>query len=429
VSKYKGVAADPDLSKEFKSDAIVDQSLDTGEKSILANLNNAVTIIEQDPTFCDVWFDEFLQRKLTGSPPREWTDADDISLTLRFQREKGIRKMSRETVTQAVTEIAFRNKKNCVRDWIEFLVWDGEPRIEHFFEDHYGAPASDYTRCASRNFWISMVARVHRPGCQVDNMIVLEGPQGIRKSSSMRVIGGSYYAEQNENVAHKDFFQNLQGKLLIEISEMDSFSRSEVARVKQVITTTSDRYRESYGRNAADHPRQCIFVGTTNRDDWNRDETGARRFWPIVCSDIDLDGIAANRDQLFAEAVFRFKSGETWWEMPADETRNQQDSRYVAPAWADPITRYIENERFRIGEHWEWTRRAENLTELAVAEVLEHALEIPRGQWNKASEMRVAEALRHLGWMKKDVKRNGKTVKRWMALPPEGSNLGIDGNS
>ena len=175
--------------------------------------------------------------------------------------------------------VAFRNRRNCVRDWLESLKWDQVPRIEHFFENHFGADP----RAASANFWISLVARVCRPGCQVDNMVVLEGPQGIRKSSALRVIGGEWFTEQHESATGKGFFEVLQGKLLVEVSEMDSFSRAEVTKVKQIITCTNDRFRESYGRHAKDHPRQCIFVGTTNRDDWNTDVTGARRFWPIAC--------------------------------------------------------------------------------------------------------------------------------------------------
>src|SRR5262249_17523987 len=162
-------------------------------KQVFANLNNAVKIIEKDPGFCNVWFDEFLQRIQTGSHARECTDADDVHLTLQFQREKGIPKMGRETVSQAVTEIAFRNRKNCVKDWLESIKWDGVPRIEHFFEDYYGVDGTTYDRAASKNFLLSMVARIYRPGCQVDTMIVLEGPQGILKSSSLRVIAGEYH--------------------------------------------------------------------------------------------------------------------------------------------------------------------------------------------------------------------------------------------
>lgn len=388
----------------------------------VANLKNGVAVQLHDPSLKGhVWYDEFLQRILTGSPAREWTDADEINLTLHMQDHVGIQKIGRDVVGQAVIAIAFRDVRNCVKDWLESLEWDQEPRIDQFFADHFGAEgkgySSEYINAASRNFWISMVARIYAPGCQVDNMIVLEGEQGIRKSSALREIGGKWFVEQHEAITGKGFYEVLQGKFLIEISELDAFSRTDVTKVKQVITCTNDRFRESYGRHAKDHPRQCIFVGTTNKDDWQRDETGARRFWPIAChGEIDLDAIRANRNQFFAEAVHKYKDGKTWWEMPAERTREEQAKRYTPPAWVEPIKRYIENEYVRDDDgKGEWIRRAKPLVETSISDILAYALDIPKGQWSKANQMQAAESLRHLGWNKKDKSIDGKTLKRWLS--------------
>jgi predicted P-loop ATPase len=393
----------PINDSDEKSDSKNEEKSQTAENDLdapprLANLNNAVRIIEKDPNFCRVWFDEFLQRILTDDPPREWSEADDVHLTLRFQRDKGIPRMGIETVRHAVTEIAFRRKKNCVKDWFQSLKWDKTDRIEHFFEDHFGTAGNVYVRKASRNFWISMVARIYKPGCQVDNMIVLEGPQGIKKSSALRLIAGNHHAEQHESVTQKDFLQNLQGKLLIEISEMDSFSKTENAKVKAVITTTTDHFRPTYGHRVVDHPRQCVFVGTTNHDDWNKDPTGARRFWPIACrGDIDLDAIRSNRDQLFAEAVHRFKAGETWWEMPTAETQSEQESRYVDDPWTNIIADYIQLK-----------------TAVEMIDILTNCLKFNVDRIGKADEMRAATCLRRLGWTKgKNERFDGRQVRLW----------------
>jgi putative DNA primase/helicase len=257
-----------------------------------------------------------------------------------------------------------------------------------------------------------MAARIYRPGCQVDNMILLEGEQGIGKSSALRAIGGDWFAEQHESATGKDFFDVLQGKMLVEISEMDAFNRAEVTRVKQVVTCTNDRFRESYARRAEDHPRQCVFVGTTNRDDWNRDETGARRFWPIACQRAaDVEAIKAERSQLFAEAVARFKAGESWWDMPAEDTQAQQAARYDEPAWTSVIERYLETEPFGCTE--DRIQRRTPLTEVTLAEILELALKLPVSQWTRNAEKEVGKSLRALGFYKKDTKRNGKVGKRW----------------
>src|SRR6266850_4541940 len=313
----------------------------------MPTLANAVSILEQDPGLVGlVWFDEFLQRIMTEEPPREWGDADDLHLALYMQRDIGLQRIGSDIVSRAVIAIAHRTPRNCVRDWLDSLEHDGKARIDNFFTTCLGAAEDDYTRAASRNFWISMVARVYEPGCKVDNMVVLEGSQGLGKSTALQIIGGEYFAEQHESATNpKGFAEILQGKLLIEISEMDSFSRAEVNRVKQTVSCPSDRYRDSYGHHAQDHQRQCIFVGTTNKDEWNRDETGARRFWPIECKGlIQLELIRSSREQCFAEAVVRYKAHEPHWLMPEQATKQEQEERYQADPWLAAITEAVKGE-------------------------------------------------------------------------------------
>jgi putative DNA primase/helicase len=154
--------------------------------------------------------------------------------------------------------------------------------------------------------------------------------------------------------------------------------------VKQTISCPSDRYRPSYGHHARDHKRQCVFVGTTNRDDWNRDETGARRFWPIACrGTVNLDAVRANREQLFAEAVARFKAGEPHWKMPDEATATEQASRFQADPWLEAIENILKGES--------------SITTAQVAE----KLGIPLERRDRANEMRIAATLRHLRWGRK----------------------------
>jgi Virulence-associated protein E-like domain/NrS-1 polymerase HBD domain len=358
----------------------------TGSRTKIT-LREIVQALETYPCFCDAfWYDEFLQRGLTGNPAREWTDRDDLEMAVKIQGMYGFHKAGVETIRQAIATAMMRRCKNCVKGWLDSLKWDETPRIDCFFPTYFRAEDTEYTRAVSKNFWLSMVARVYRPGCQVDNMVVLEGPQGIGKSRALRIIGGDWFTEQHESATGRAFFEVLQGKLLVEISEMDSFSRAEVTRVKQVVTSPNDRFRAAYGRRAEDHPRQSIFVGTTNRDDWNRDETGARRFWPIKCQgSVDVDGIIADRPQLFAEAVVRFKVGETWWNTPAEETLAEQAARYAEPVWVQPILHYIENDLITpaddVSLRDRWAKREAPLTELSMNEVLGKVLKIPQAQW------------------------------------------------
>jgi len=369
-------------------------------KAKLPTLNSALTILETDPQMQGkIWYDEFLARFLTGDPPREWTDADDLQIQLYMQRASRIHKIGREAVCGALHLIAHRNRKNCVKDWLNSLKWDKTPRVEMMFSDHFGAANTAYTQAVSKNFWVSMVARVFQPGSQVDTMIVLEGPQGTMKSSALRVIGGDWFTEQHESAMNpKAFAEIIQGKLLIEISEMDSFVRAEMTKVKQVITCVSDRFREPWAKHASDHPRQCIFAGTTNRDDWNRDETGARRFWPIKCNGmIDLEALKRNRTQYFAEAVALYKAKASWWITPEEETKREQDSRYHADVWAETITWFVTHDKF--GD--EWIERTEKIPAITIDTLLSEAVQVKRDRWTRSEQMRVAGILKRLGYTRK----------------------------
>jgi len=309
----------------------------------VTNLNNAVKIMTHDPNLRGVvWFDEFKNVILTGDG-REWSETDYRELRLYMQDKLGISRMGKEDVADAVEIIARRDTRNCVKDWIASLpAWDGESRIEGFLSRVFGCEDNAYTRSASRNFWISMLARVYQPGCKVDTMIVLEGGQGAFKSTALAAIADPWFAEQHESAQNsKAFAEVLHGQLLVEIAEMDAFGRAEVNTIKKIVSCQSDRYRPAYGRTAQSFPRQGIMAGSTNKDDWNKDETGARRFWPIACKHADIAYVREVRAQCFREALALLQSGATWWEMPEAETKAEQRKRYDADPWIGSISEWL----------------------------------------------------------------------------------------
>lgn len=368
----------------------------------LVNIDNAAAVLEgHDALRGRFYYDDFLKRLMTtwgpDDAPREWTDGDDVLLTRWMQRTLKLGKIAPATVRDAVTAVALGNRRNEAIDWLNGLPWDGVPRLADLLPTAFQTVRTPYTEAVGRCWLVSMVARVLDPGCKVDTMPVFEGGQGIKKSTAMQaLVGARWFAEASESPTSKDFYQVLQGKLLIEIAEMDTFSRAEVHTIKRVITCRVDRYRAPYGRRAEDYPRMSVFAGTTNKDDWNRDETGARRFWPVACAGVDIAWIERHRTQLFAEAVARYDRGEPWWDVPDAAARDEQEARRSSDEWEPVIERWL------LGRD-----------EVTVGDVLEGALKLPPDKWDKASQMRAATALRVLGWVRTTARRGGRLVKVW----------------
>lgn len=346
------------------------------------------------------WFDTFHQRMMTswrvpdGAPARALTDTDVSALTIWFQRRLELRHLKSKTVDEALKVLGWQNRRSEPVDWMRSLAWDGTPRLEQMLATYFGAVDTPYTRAASVNWLVSMVARVMRPGCQVQTMVVLEAGQGRGKSRALRALGGPWFSEATESVQSKDFIIGLQGKLLVEIGEMDAFRGADVTRIKQVISNDNDYYRGPYERRASDHPRQCVFVGTTNDDAYLHDHTGGRRFWPVECQRVDVDGLQADRGQLFAEAVVRYDAGDAWWKMPGTATAREQEARRQVDEWEHLIQWHVEH-------HEDGNARLHPLRTLTVGQVLREVVKLPAGQWGQREQQRVGRALKAMGWSKR----------------------------
>lgn len=370
----------------------------SGNGGPYTNLDNVCKVLERyEPLVGVIWYDEFKEKILTNwdEHVREWTDADDIRLTRTLQSVLGLAKVTVQTAHDAVVSVARQRVRNEAKEWLRSLQWDSEHRLGNLMIRGFGAEPTVYHQRVGECFMIGMVARAMSPGCKVDSMPVLEGSQGIGKSSGLRILGGPWFTECHESVMNKDFYGVLKGHLLVEISEMHAFGKVEVERIKGVLTNQVDRYRAPYGRNTEDHPRMSVFAGTTNRDDWQRDETGARRFWPVACTHVDSEWLSQNRDQLFAEAVYRYQAREPWWTVPQEEHSEQTELRRPVDTWEDALSRYLENK-----------------TEVDMQALLTHCLEIEIGKQDRVVQLRAASALRMLGWQQIVVKGLDRKSRR-----------------
>jgi predicted P-loop ATPase len=332
--------------------------------------------------------------------PRPCTDVDVGIVQERLQR-LGLKRISHDVVHQAINVRSYECRYHPVRDYLGALEWDGRQRVETLFTAYLGAESSDYARAISSMFLVAMVARIYEPGCKADYMVVLEGAQGTLKSSACRVLGGEWFSDNLPDIScGKDASQHLRGKWLIEVSEMHAMNRAEAAQLKAFITRTDERYRPSYGRKEVIEPRQCLFIGTTNRDSYLRDETGGRRFWPIKTGTIDLDALTQDRDQLLAEAVVQFRNGVPWWPDKNFERNHimpEQASRYESDSWEETVVEYL-------------TRTA--ASKVTIGQLAREAIHLETPRIGTADQRRIAAALELLGW--KRLPKNWEGKRYWV---------------
>lgn len=390
-------------------------------------LANAVTALRHAPEWCGVLrWDEFHARIVTarptpwgGQPGEVWTDQDDRLLTVWLQ-QAGI-SCPLEIAGQAAQTVASEHPFHPVRDYLRSLRWDGRPRLRQWLTTYLGAPANAYTEAVGQCFMVGAVARILKPGCKQDTILVLEGPQGIGKSSAIRILFDPWYCDHLPELGSKDSFLQLHGSWCIELAELDALNRAEVSRIKAFLSSQVDKFRLPYGRRPVERPRQTVFVGTTNRDDWNRDETGARRYWPIRCGGIDLDALARDRDQLWAEAVALYDAGAKWWLSGADsavieQAVEEQAARYDSDPWEPLIASWVESPRPRLSGDGTLPPMVSTKEMVTLDDLLWHCLGKPPETWSQGDKNRVARCLRAMGWQRVQIRVDAR--RQWFYRRP-----------
>jgi hypothetical protein len=345
-----------------------------------------------------IWWDSFLERLLTDvhGPVEPWTDHHSSRATRWVQAVFEMPTTSTDRIHEAAMTVARENPRNCLTDWLNGLQWDGVARLADLLPTGFGTARNEYHVRVGECWALSLVARAMQPGCKVDTMPVFEGSQGAGKSSALAILGGDWFGECHEDFGSKDFVLSLKGKWLIEVAEMHSFKRQDVDRLKGIMSTRVDRVRVPYGRMTEDHPRQSVFAGTTNRDDWQQDDTGARRFWAVRCGFLGLDWLRDNREQLFAEAVARFKAGQDWWSIPLADAARAADERRPEDPWEEILDKHLID-----GQVY------------SSRELLGHPLDIDVENQSQQSATRVGRIMRRLGWERFERRTGEGTQKLW----------------
>lgn len=306
---------------------------------LLCNIANIILILENDPALAGhIVHDLFtgMDSAKDGLPwnknANQWTDTDDANLRVWLEKHYDI--TGKEKIADALTAVLTRHSYHPIRDYLSGLTWDGVPRLDRIIIDYMGAEDSELNRAMSRKHFVAAVARVFNPGCKYDYCLIMSGAEGIGKSTLLRVMGGKWFNDSITTLEGKEGMEQLRRAWVVELGELSSIRRSDVEQVKAHLSKQVDIYRAAYARRVLEHPRQCVFCGTTNEALFLKGDTGNRRFWVIpVVAELRKyrdwsEAIRRDRDQLWAEAVHYYKQGEPLYlseELEAQAKQRQQD--------------------------------------------------------------------------------------------------------
>jgi predicted P-loop ATPase len=344
-----------------------------------------------------------------GRKPIQDADAHRIRYLIERSFSGGVDKkgnqvgmqISAADILAAITQVAYANKFHPVRQYLQGLKWDGRERIKTVLA-MLGAEDSPISQIIMRRFFVSAVARPLDPGCKVDTVLILVGKQGVRKSSFFKALSDPWFIDTPINISSDEVraYMTMRRAWILEWAELEALLRArDITSVKAFISSRRDSYVPKHAKFPVDVDRGGVIVGTTNTSEFLTDETGERRFLPIVVGAINYQWVAANRDQLWAEAVSIYKAAEQcplcksqgerceshrWWLDTGEE--QQLAPHHVA---------------HRVGDVWEglvlkWAR--DRVAPFTTGDVLQGAIVKEISQWTRADEMRISKILKSNGW-------------------------------
>jgi predicted P-loop ATPase len=412
-------APPPDIDPDWELKLIVS---DKGKR--LPILANAVIVLENHPDWAGVMaYNEFSLcvvtkrrapwQKVSGA---NWTDSDSSEAAIWLQHHGVI--VGSNIAREAAVTVAMKNPFHPVREYLLGLKWDSTERLDHWLIDYISVEDAPYTRAVGAKWMLSAVARIFEPGCQADYTLLFEGDQGIRKSSALRALAGNdWFTDHISPLDSKDARMDLCGVWILEHAELSGIRAAVSEKVKSFLTARVDHFRKPYGHIAEFVPRQVVFCGSVNNAAPFNDETGNRRFWPVrCCGGIDVSGIKAARDQLWAEAVHRYRANEPRWLQTKElekAAREEQDQRFASGVWDDSIIAWLDHPRGRMGQEIiESTRE-----QVTISDILQHCIGKEMGRWDQKDQNLVSRCLVHAGWKRRHI--GPRECRKWVYQRPE----------
>jgi len=385
-----------------------------------ADVNNARLVLANDDRWDGVLaYCDFNCAVMKIKPPPfednaetgEWSDADTARLRCWLAEHHDFSPKTND-VDDAVLVAAQAKRFHPVREYLNGLVWDGEERVDTWLMDLMGVKFTLYNVAVGKKWLLGAVARIFQPGCKMDNVLIFEGGQGKGKSTSLKILGGDWFSDTHFELGTKDAYQQMRGVWIYEMAELDAFNKAESTKAKAFFTAQEDNYRPSYGRRNVRIQRQCVIAGSTNQDHYLKDVTGNRRYWPVRCTEIDLEGLRDVRDQLWAEAVHRYKDDQSWKVQPEEFEcfAEAQEERFLSDGWEDDIVDWLDNAANKF------------INLFTLGQIMREGLDMITKDINPPSQTRVGNIMKRLGWNKvrrrRDLDNTGVKKPMWFYERP-----------
>lgn len=363
IQQARDAFGEPQESADEDDLAWIGRMTRDGNGKFEKTINNAVIVLGHDPLLAGkIATDEFAGCGLVlGRVPwdarterRRWEDVDYAGFYNYMEAFYGI--TGREKLDNALLLVSSANKINAVREYLDGLQWDGVKRLDTLLPDYLGTEDNAYTRAVMRKSLCAAVARAVTGGVKYDYMPIITGPQGIGKSTFLRLLGKDWFSDSLTTFEGKDAAELIQGTWINEIGELTAFTKQETQVIKQFLSKTDDIYRAAYGRQTKKYPRRCVFFGTSNDSEFLKDHTGNRRFWPVDAGlhepvkSIWRD-LPGEVDQVWAESYVYWMLGEPLYLSKELEemAQAQQDSHREISGREGVIADYLEKP---IPENW-----------------------------------------------------------------------------
>lgn len=404
---------------ESDKDWLKELDYDTKAGKFKSTAFNVKHILKHDPnlagkfardtfSYRDVLLDSVPWREI--QKPEALDDDDDAGLRNYLSETYGI--TGKSVIEDALAETLLKSEFHPVRRYLSQLSWDGVKRVDKLLIDYMGAEDTELTRAMTRKTLAGAVARIFKPGCKFDYVLMLVGPQGIGKSSFIALLGGEWFTDSLEDVRGKDAYEQIQGSWIIELGELAALRKADVEAVKRFVSTQSDKFRQAYARRSKEFPRQCIFIATTNADDPLKDNTGNRRFWPVKVgvNPINLSNRKDfPRDQIWAEAVEIFEQGELLMLPPhLEEQAKILQGEYTEESSYAGLIRSKLDEPWNV-EPFEEGKTGELKNRVCAMEIWCELLGFPRDKFTNAKAKEINAILKNTPGWRIYPKNNGRT--------------------